>query len=103
MPHLAKDAAPRPIANQKTTRNAVCEMRAAMALPRIRMAVRARPIMPANIGVKPSNSITTSAASGKIRYQLSLMARQGFGHWSLGMPSSFRRPASRCTMTNAVK
>ena len=79
------------------------EMRAAMALPRIRIAVKASPIMPANIGVKPSNSITTSAASGRIRYQLSRMACQGLGHWSFGMPSSFRRPASRCTMTKAVK
>ena len=46
--------------------------------------------------------LPTSAASGNARYQLRLSAVSGFGHWSLGKPVNPARPASRCTIKNAV-
>ncbi len=92
----------RPSAIQNTTRNAIESKPAAMPTPRMSIAVSERPTMPANIGVKPWNSMYTSTASGTIRYHFSRIARQGLGHWSLGRPSRPRLPASRCTIQNAV-
>ena len=53
IPHCRNDEAARPSAIQNITRNAVAEMRAAIATPSTSVAVSARPVMPANIGVKP--------------------------------------------------
>ena len=65
---------------------------AAMPTPRISIAVSARPTIPEYIGVKPSNSMNTSTASGSIRYHLLRIARHGFGHSALGMPCRPARP-----------
>ncbi len=59
--------------------------------------------MPEYMGVKPLNSIPTSTASGSNRYHWVRMACHGFGHCSLGKPTRPLRPASRCTIQNAVR
>ena len=62
----------------------------------------ARHVMPAYIGVNPSKSMYTKAASGSSRYQFCAIAFHGFGHWSFGKPMSPRWPASRWTIQKAV-
>ena len=57
MPHLANDEAAMPSAIQNAYRKAVVEIRAAKATPSTNIAVSPRPTMPANIGVKPWNSM----------------------------------------------
>ena len=46
--------------------------------------------MPENIGVKPSNSMNTSTASGSIRYHFCAIACHGFGHSAFGKPMQAR-------------
>ena len=58
----------------------------AMPTPRMSTAVSASPTIPENIGVKPSNSMNTSTASGSIRYHLTRIACHGFGHSAFGSP-----------------
>lgn len=77
MPYSKKLAVTSPSTTQNTNRNAIEPKPAAMPTPRISTAVSARPTMPANIGVKPLNSMNTSTASGNSRYQRSLIACQG--------------------------
>jgi hypothetical protein len=67
------------------------------------VAVSASPTMPENIGVNPSKSMNTSTANGSIKYHLSRIACHGLGQSDLGNPCKPMRPASRCTMQNAVK
>ena len=102
MPYLKKLAVPTPSAIQNTTRNSIEPNPDAMPTPRISTAVSASPTMPEYIGVNPSNSMNTSTASGSIRYHLSRIASHGLGQSSFGMPTSPARPASRCTIQNAV-
>ena len=103
MPYLKKLAVAKPRIIQKTIRNSIDPKPLAMPTPRINIAVNASPTMPENIGVKPSKSMNTSTASGSIRYHLSRIATKGFGHSDLGSPCNPLRPASRCTMQNAVR
>ena len=102
MPYLKKLAVPNPRMTQKTMRNVIEPKPAAIPAPRISTAVSARPTMPENIGVKPSNSMNTSTASGSIRYHFCRIACHGFGQSALGMPISPARPASRWTIQKAV-
>ena len=103
MPYWKKLAVVTPSATQNTTRNSVEWKPAVRPVPRISTAVSARPTMPANIGVKPLNSMNTSTASGSTRYHFWRIASHGFGHSSFGRPIRFARPASRCTIQNAVR
>ena len=84
-------------------RNSIDPNPEAMPTPRISAAVSARPTMPENIGVKPSNSMNTSTASGSIRYHLRRIASHGLGHSDFGNPVRPARPASRWTIQNAVR
>ncbi len=102
IPNLKKLAVPKPRTTQKTMRNAVDPNPDAIPAPSISTAVSANPTMPENIGVKPSNSMKTSTASGSIRYHFIRIASHGFGQSALGMPMSPARPASRWTIQNAV-
>ena len=102
IPQRVKLEAPRPRAIQKISGTPADRIEAEMLAPRISSAVKARPVIPANIGVKPLNSMNTSPASGTRRCHCRRMASHAFGHWSFGMPMSCARPASRCTIQNAV-
>ncbi len=102
-PYLKKLADATPSATQNTTRNDVEPNPPAMPAPRISTAVSANPTMPENIGVKPSKSMNTSTSSGSIRYHLVRIACHGFGHSAFGIPCRPLRPASRCTIANAVR
>ena len=103
MPYLKKLAVASPEHDPEHDPESIEPNPAAMPAPRISTAVSASPTMPENIGVKPSNSMNTSTASGSIRYHLSRIACHGFGQSAFGMPCRPLRPASRCTMQNAVR
>jgi len=103
MPNLKNAEQARPIRIQNITRSAVWPIRAASAKPKISTTVSASDTIPENSGVYPEKSRNTSMISGNTRYQRSRTARQGSGHSSFGRPSSLARPASRWTITNAVK
>ncbi len=102
MPYLKKLAVPKPRMIQNTMRKGIEPKPDVMPTPRISTAVSARPTMPEYIGVKPSNSMNTSTASGSSRYHFCRIASQGLGKSDLAMPMSPARPASRCTIQNAV-
>ncbi len=100
MPSWKNPAQSRPRAIQKAMRRPNDETLRMIAEPRMTMAVSDRPMVPANIGVRPENSSQTSTNSGISRYQRSLTAAQALGHSSFGRPLRPARLASRWTIQN---
>ncbi|MOA33530.1 hypothetical protein D3C78_1548300 [compost metagenome] len=86
MPNWKKPAHSTPSATQKATRRALFDTLSIRAEPRMTIAVRARPTVPENNGVRPENSKYTSTNNGISKYQRSRTAVQALGHWSLGKP-----------------
>ncbi|MNE71089.1 hypothetical protein D3C80_1669300 [compost metagenome] len=86
MPNWKNPAHSTPSAIQNATRKPVLDTLRISAEPRMTIAVRARPTMPENNGVRPENNRYTSTNNGISRYQRSRTAAQALGHWSLGKP-----------------